>query len=85
MSKSWLKDLQPLGTNASKPFLETAPYLISIFKRLFESDDKSNKMQNYYVNESVGIACGMLITAIHNAGLVTLTHTPSPLRFLEKN
>lgn len=83
MSKSWLKDLEPIGTNPNKPFLETAPYLIIVFKRLFEYDENGDKMQNYYVNESVGIACGMLITAIHNAGLVTLTHTPSPMRFLE--
>lgn len=83
MSKSWLKDLEPIGTNANKPFLETAPYLIIVFKRLFEYNENGDKMQNYYVNESVGIACGILITAIHNAGLVTLTHTPSPMRFLE--
>ncbi len=83
MNKSWLKDLKPLGTNPSKPFLETAPYLIIVFKHLFEYNKDGEKLQNYYVNESVGIACGMLITAIHNAGLVTLTHTPSPMRFLE--
>ncbi len=84
MSASWLKDLKPMGTNASKPFIEIAPYLIVVFKHLFEYDKNGNKSQNYYVNESVGIACGMLIAAIHNAGLVTLTHTPSPMRFLEK-
>lgn len=83
MSTSWLKDLEPIGTNSYKPFLETAPYLIIVFKRLFEYDKNGEKMQNYYVNESVGIACGMLISAVHNAGLVTLTHTPSPMRFLE--
>jgi len=84
MSDSWLKDIKPMGTNASKPFIEMAPYIIIVFKRLFEYDESGKKLQNYYVNESVGIACGMLIAAIQNAGLVTLTHTPSPMRFLEK-
>ncbi len=84
MSDEWLEDLKHLGTNADKPFLETAPYLIIAFKRPFEYDVDGKKHQNYYVNESVGLACGFLITAIHNAGLVTLTHTPSPMRFLEK-
>ena len=73
-----------MGTDANKPFLETAPYLIVVFKRPFEYDESGEKHQNYYVNESVGLACGFLISAIHNAGLVTLTHTPSPMRFLEK-
>lgn len=84
MSEEWLKDLKPLGTNHSKPFLEIAPYLIIVFKKPYDLDDNGNKLQNYYVNESVGIACGMLITAIHEAGLVTLTHTPSPMNFLTK-
>jgi iodotyrosine deiodinase len=84
MSDEWLKDLKPLGTDANKEFLETAPYLIIAFKRPFEYDENGKKHQNYYVNESVGLACGFLIAAIHNAGLVTLTHTPSPMRFLEK-
>lgn len=84
MSDSWLKDLKPMGTNPVKPFLEKAPYLIIVFKRPYELDENGTKHQNYYVNESVGLACGMLISAIHNAGLVTLTHTPSPMRFLEK-
>jgi len=84
MSDEWLNDLKHLGTDAKKPFLETAPYLIIVFKRPYEIDSKGNKHQNYYVNESVGLACGFLISAIHNAGLVTLTHTPSPMRFLEK-
>ena len=83
MSKMWLDDLKHLGTDANKPFLETAPYLIVVFKRPFEIDKNGLKHQNYYVNESVGLACGFLISAIHNAGLVTLTHTPSPMRFLE--
>ena len=84
MSNEWLEDLKHLGTDANKPFLEIAPYLIIVFKRPFEYDANGKKHQNYYVNESVGLACGFLISAIHNAGLVTLTHTPSPMRFLEK-
>lgn len=84
MSEEWLNDLKHLGTDANKPFLETAPYLIIVFKRPYEIDSEGKKHQNYYVNESVGLACGFLISAIHNAGLVTLTHTPSPMRFLEK-
>ncbi|SDX13851.1 Nitroreductase [Lutibacter oricola] len=84
MSDEWLDDLKHLGTDANKPFIEKAPYLIIVFKRPYEIDEEGNKHQNYYVNESVGLACGMLISAVHNAGLVTLTHTPSPMRFLEK-
>ena len=84
MSNEWLDDLKHLGTDSNKPFLEKAPYLIVVFKRPFEYDEKGKKHQNYYVNESVGLACGFLISAIHHAGLVTLTHTPSPMRFLEK-
>ena len=84
MSKEWLDDLKHLGTDSNKPFLEKAPYLIVVFKRPFEYDGNGKKRQNYYVNESVGLACGFLISAIHHAGLVTLTHTPSPMRFLEK-
>ncbi|MGD9690466.1 MAG: nitroreductase family protein [Phycisphaerales bacterium] len=76
----WLADLAPLGTDADKPFLEVAPWLIVIFK-LMKTDDDAGV---YYVNESVGIAAGMLISAIHHAGLVTLTHTPSPMGFLSK-
>lgn len=84
MSDSWLKDLAPLGTDTNKPFLEIAPYLIIVFKKAFDYNKSGGKTNNYYVNESIGIACGMLITAIHNAGLVTLTHTPSPMKFLSK-
>ncbi|MBL4653163.1 MAG: nitroreductase family protein [Flavobacteriales bacterium] len=83
MSDRWLKELAPLGTNDVKEFLETAPWLIVVFKRAYEIED-GEKRNNYYVNESVGIACGFLITAIYNAGLVTLTHTPSPMNFLAK-
>jgi len=82
MSERWLKDLAPLGTDTNKEFLEIAPWLIVVFKEIYEADDADKKQNNYYVNESVGIACGMLISAIHNAGLVTLTHTPSPMNFL---
>ncbi len=84
MSDTWLHDLAPMATDASKPFLEKAPFLIIVFKQLFTYANDGKKHQNYYVNESVGIAVGLLISAIHNAGLVTLTHTPSPMRFLEK-
>lgn len=84
MSERWLKDLEPLGTDMHKPFLETAPWLIIIFKKTYDFGENGEKHNNYYVNESIGIACGMLITAIHNAGLVTLTHTPSPMNFLTK-
>lgn len=82
MPESWLADLAPLGTDWHKPFLETAPWLIVIFKRAYEFKADGSKHNNYYVNESVGIACGFLICAIHQAGLVTLTHTPSPMNFL---
>ena len=82
MSERWRKDLAHLGTDMNKPFLEDAPWLIIVFKRAYEVDEQGEKHNNYYVNESVGIACGMLIAAIHNAGLVTLTHTPSPMNFL---
>ncbi|MDH3283806.1 MAG: nitroreductase family protein [Acidobacteriota bacterium] len=80
--QEWLDALAPLGTDENKPFLETAPYLIAIFGRRFDELPDGRKVQNYYVTESVGIATGMLITAIHNAGLVSLTHTPSPMKFL---
>ncbi len=83
MTERWLQDLAPLGTDTNKPFIEDAPWVIVVFKRVYEHEG-SEKHNNYYVNESVGIACGMLITAIHNAGLVTLTHTPSPMNFLAK-
>ncbi|MBZ0204551.1 MAG: nitroreductase family protein [Ignavibacteria bacterium] len=84
MDKQWIEDLAYLGTDWHKPFLETAPYLIIVFKKLYDITEKGGKKQNYYVNESVGIACGFLLTAIHNAGLCALTHTPSPMGFLSK-
>jgi nitroreductase len=83
MSDSWKEDLEHLGTDYIKEFLEVAPYLIVVFKKVYDLDEEGGKLQNYYVNESVGIAVGFLITAIHQAGLVTLTHTPSPMKFLQ--
>lgn len=84
MSEEWLDDLKPIGTNWEKPFLEIAPWLIIVFKKTYDLDENGGRKKNYYVNESVGIACGFLISAIHQAGLVTLTHTPSPMNFLQK-
>ena len=81
MSEEWLRDLAPIGTDWNKPFLEIAPWLIIVFKKAYDLVD-GEKRKCYYVNESVGLACGFLLTAIQNAGLVTLTHTPSPMNFL---
>jgi len=83
-SKEWLEALAPLGTNWHKPFLEDAPYLIVIFGLSNTILSNGEKRKNYYVTESVGIATGMLITALHHAGLASLTHTPSPMAFLNK-
>jgi len=80
--QAWLDDLAPLGTDANKPFLETAPYLIVIFSQSHQVKTDGQKAKNYYVSESVGIATGFLISALHHAGLATLTHTPSPMKFL---
>ncbi|WP_138431217.1 nitroreductase family protein [Fodinibius saliphilus] len=80
----WLEALAPLGTDANKPFLEEAPYLIAIFSQSYGVDEEGNREKHYYVKESVGIATGMLITAVHNAGLASLTHTPSPMGFLNE-
>jgi nitroreductase len=82
MPPEWLEDLKPLQTDWHKPFLEIAPWLIILFKRIYEEDGNGNKRNNYYVQESTGIAAGFLLTAIHHAGLVALTHTPSPMNFL---
>jgi iodotyrosine deiodinase len=82
-SEEWLKDLSPFGTDHRKPFLEIAPWIIVVFKKTYNLDD-GEKTKNYYVQESVGIACGFLLAAIHKAGLVSLTHTPSPMNFLTK-
>lgn len=83
MPEEWLKDLEPLGTNWEKPFLEIAPALIVVFRKNYDILENGSGSKNYYVHESVGLACGILITAIHNAGLVALTHTPSPMNFLQ--
>ncbi|HNR74311.1 MAG: nitroreductase [Bacteroidetes bacterium OLB12] len=82
MSNEWLEDLKPLQTDWKKPFLEIAPYLIVVFKKAYDLKPGNIKRNNYYVNESVGLACGFLLAAIHHAGLVALTHTPSPMNFL---
>lgn len=83
MSDEWLDDLKSLGTNWEKSFLETAPYLIVVFKKSWEQAG-AEKLKNYYVMESVGLATGFLLAAIHYAGLVALTHTPSPMNFLQE-
>jgi len=80
----WLAALAPLGTDEHKPYLETAPYLIVVFAQSYGVLPDQRRVKNYYVTESAGIATGMLITAIHHAGLVSLTHTPSPMGFLSK-
>jgi nitroreductase len=82
--QEWLDALEPLGTDEKKPFLEIAPYLIVVFAQNYGLLPGGRRVKNYYVSESVGIATGMLITAIHRAGLVSLTHTPSPMRFLNQ-
>ena len=82
MSSEWLKDLEPFGTNHIKPFIEEAPALIVVFKQVHDTTEDGGTKANYYVNESVGIAVGMLLTALHRIGLVALTHTPSPMGFL---
>ena len=83
-SKEWLASLAPLGTGWQKPFLETAPWLVAVFKQNYLLDVDSGKAVNYYVSESVGIACGLFISAVHEMGLATLTHTPQPMRFLSR-
>ena len=82
--KEWLDALAPLGTDEQKPFLEKAPHLIAIFAKSYDILPDGKKVKQYYSQESTGIACGILITAIHNAGLVSLTHTPSPMNFLNE-
>ncbi len=80
--EEWLKDLEPFDTNEQKPFLETAPWLIAVFEQRYGLNADGSKKKHYYVGESVGLATGLLISAIHNAGLACLTHTPSPMKFL---
>jgi len=84
MPESWLKDLAPLGTDDHKPFLTTCPWLVAIFAQAWGRGANEEKQKHYYVNESVGIATGMLLVALHRAGLATLTHTPSPMGFLHR-
>ena len=81
-TENWLEALAPLGTSWRKPFLEIAPWLVVVFKQIHAVGADGSKLANYYVNESVGIACGLFIAAIHRMGLATLTHTPQPMRFL---
>ena len=81
-SDEWLQALAPLGTDEHKPFLETAPWLIAVFLKKFTLDENGERRKNYYTAESVGIACGFLLAALHWSGLATLTHTPSPMKFL---
>ncbi|MEL6618493.1 MAG: nitroreductase family protein [Pseudomonadota bacterium] len=81
-SDEWIKALEPIGTNDHKPHLEDAPWLIVVFAQRYGQFDDGTRYKNYYVPESVGIATGMLLTALHTAGLVTLTHTPNPMKFL---
>jgi iodotyrosine deiodinase len=83
-SAEWLEALAPLGTDAEKPFLEVAPYLIAVFAQRRGGPNIGDDKQNYYVTESVGIACGLLLAALHDAGLATLTHTPNPMKFLNR-
>jgi nitroreductase len=83
-TEEWLKALTPLGTDWRKPFLEIAPWLVVVFKQIHAVGADGAKLTNYYVNESVGIACGLFIAAIQQMGLATLTHTPQPMRFLTR-
>ena len=83
-SPEWLTALEPLGTDSNKPFLETAPYLIAVFLQKYSMLDDGRKVKHYYPTESTGLATGILITALHEAGLVCLTHTPSPMKFLNE-
>ena len=83
-SPEWLAALEPLGTDDNKPFLETAPYLIAVFLQKFARLEDGRKVKHYYPSESTGLATGMLITALHHAGLACLTHTPSPMKFLNE-
>jgi iodotyrosine deiodinase len=80
----WRTALEPLGTDWRKPYLETAPWLVVVFEQRYRVTPDGARSHNYYVKESVGIACGMFITALHRIGLVTLTHTPSPMAFLSR-
>ena len=82
--ETWLNDLKKIGTDASKPFLETAPWLIAVFAERYGIDESGTRQKHYYVPESVGIATGFLINAFHQLGIATLTHTPNPMKFLNQ-
>lgn len=84
MSDEWLRALEPLGTTWEKPFLQTVPWIVVVFAQAHGVGEDGQRVKNYYVNESVGIACGFFIAALHRMGLATLTHTPSPMRFLSE-
>jgi nitroreductase len=84
MSAEWLAALEPLGTDWRKPFLEVAPWIVVVFAELWEARPDGAKVKNYYVKESVGLACGLFVAALHSMGLATLTHTPSPMAFLNR-
>ncbi len=84
MPDEWLRALAPLGTTWQKPYLETVPWIVVVFEELYGVGPRGEKIKNYYVKESVGIACGLFIAALHSMGLATLTHTPSPMGFLSK-
>ncbi|RKX35774.1 MAG: nitroreductase family protein [Verrucomicrobia bacterium] len=80
----WLQAIRPFGTNAEKPYLEKAPAIIAVFAQTYRGEGDESKSKNYYVNESVGLACGLLISSLHLCGLACLVHTPSPMRFLNE-
>jgi nitroreductase len=84
MNDEWLADIKSLQTDWHKPFLEDAPYLIAVFKKVYDLQPDGSKRNNYYVNESVGLACGFLLAALHRVGLAALTHTPNPMNFLSR-
>lgn len=83
-TEEWLRALAPIGTDWRKPFLETAPWIVVVFEQLHSNDDEGQRVRHYYTKESVGIACGLFIAALHDMGLATLTHTPSPMGFLRE-
>ena len=84
MSEEWRQALLPIGTDWQKPFLEVVPWIVVVFEKLYDLNPDGSKSKNYYVPQSVGLACGLFIASLHSMGLATLTHTPSPMRFLSK-
>ncbi len=84
MPDDWLQAVRPMGTSWEKPYLETVPWIVVVFEQVYQIGDEGQREKNYYVKESVGLACGLLITALHVMGLSTLTHTPSPMAFLSQ-